>query len=213
MANENINPVFDYRAIRLLMGIIAFSIPFAVSIVSSVKLTSISASYHTEAQDVFVGSLFVVGSFLFAYNGHRLRESVASKLASGAAILVALFPTSCDGCDSSLVSNIHLIAAATLFLILAYFCFIPFRRSTRGVKGKKGRRSIIYLICGSVMILCMLVLAYAKLTLTLEEMDALRVMYYAEAVALVAFGIAWIVSGKKIGLLTDDDEKLKSIMT
>ena len=49
MTVENKNIVFDYRALRLLMGIIALALPFVVTFLSSEKLLSISASYHTEA--------------------------------------------------------------------------------------------------------------------------------------------------------------------
>ncbi|MDJ0862068.1 MAG: DUF998 domain-containing protein, partial [Gammaproteobacteria bacterium] len=87
------NPVFDYRALRLLMGIIAFSLAPLVTIIALKLLPSVSASYYTDAQDVFVGLLFVVGAFLWAYNGHTLPQTITSKIASIAAVLVALFPT------------------------------------------------------------------------------------------------------------------------
>ncbi len=104
-------PVLDYRLLRLLVGLIAFFLPFAVSLYSSISLSSISASYHTEAQDVFVGALFIISAFLFAYNGHSLREALASKVASLATILVAMFPTACDVCETDITSIIHYVAA------------------------------------------------------------------------------------------------------
>jgi hypothetical protein len=64
MLKENRNPVFDYRALRLLVGIIAFALPIAVPLIASTNLTSISASYYTNSRDIFVGMLFIVGSFL-----------------------------------------------------------------------------------------------------------------------------------------------------
>lgn len=146
MTVENKNIVFDYRALRLLMGIIALALPFVVTFLSSEKLSSISASYHAETRDAFVGMLFVVSAFLFAYNGHSSKESIASKTASLTAISVALFPTSCDGCMPNIISILHLLAAALLFSILAYFCFAPFRHDTKGQPGKKGRRSKIYFV-------------------------------------------------------------------
>ena len=82
MKPSNSNTVFDYRALRLLMGMIAFALPFIVTLVSSTTLTSISASYYTEARDIFVGLLFVVSAFLMAYNGHTASEGWASRAAS-----------------------------------------------------------------------------------------------------------------------------------
>lgn len=59
MNTSDSNKVFDYRALRLVMGLIAFALPIVASAVSSTQLTSISASYYTEARDVFVGLLFL----------------------------------------------------------------------------------------------------------------------------------------------------------
>jgi len=198
--------VFDYRALRLLVGLIAFALPIVVTLVSSTQLSSISASYHTEARDAFVGMLFVVSAFLWAYNGHSSAEAWASKIASLAAILVAIFPTSCDICKTDIRSIIHYGAAATLFAILAYFCFFPFRQNTKGKKGKKGRRSKIYFLCGWIMVGCMLSLLIAKLTLSDETMRVLSVTYWAELIALEAFACAWIVAGKYFSLFVDKDE-------
>ena len=47
MAPSKANLVFDYRALRLLMGIIAFALPFVLSIISTIPLSSISGSYYT----------------------------------------------------------------------------------------------------------------------------------------------------------------------
>ncbi len=49
------------------MGVIALSIPFSVNLLSSVTLTSISASYHTEAQELFTGTLFTEAIALVAF--------------------------------------------------------------------------------------------------------------------------------------------------
>jgi len=121
------------------MGLIALSLPLVVSVLAEKPLTSISASYHSEARDMFVGLLFVVGSFLFAYNGHALLESAASKLASIAAVCVA------------------------------YFCFIPFRKDIRNLGGRRARRSAIYLVCGWIMILCMLAMLMATKMLSEDD--------------------------------------------
>ena len=208
---ENRSVVFDYRALRLLMGLIALALPFVVTALSTTDLSSISASYYTEARDAFVGMLFVVSAFLWAYNGHAPAEGRASKIASLAAILVALFPTACDSCKSGIVSVIHYLSAGTLFSILAYFCFRFFRKNTKGQlrMSKKWRRDKIYLACGTVMVACMLIAAVANLTLSQETLNAWQVTYWAEAVALGAFGVAWIVAGKYLPALTDEDEELR----
>jgi len=208
MSASNNSKVFDYRALRLLVGIIAFAIPICVTLISSNPLSSISASYFTEARDVFVGMLFIVGAFLWAYNGHSKPQCYASKFASIAAILVALVPTVCDTCESSTTSAIHYVSAIILFSILTYFCLGPFRKNTKGKGGKKGRRSIIYLLCGLVMLVSMLGLGICELALPDDLMSKLRITYWAETVALFSFGCAWIVAGKYFRPLVDKDEEL-----
>ena len=209
MTTKNSGTVFDYRALRLLMGLIALALPFVVSFLSYSPLSSISASYHTEAHDAFVGMLFVVSAFLWAYNGHSSKEAWASKVASLAAIFVAIFPTSCDLCETDIKSIIHYGAAVTLFAILAYFCFVPFRKNTKGKEGKKGRRSKVYFICGCIMIGCMLSIGITEITMSDETIKALSLTYWAEAIALVAFGFAWIVAGKYFSPFVDQKEALR----
>lgn len=74
MKSTSLSMVFDYRALRLLMGLVALSLPFLVRFIATNPLTSISASYHSEARDVFVGMLCIVAAFLWAYNGHSALE-------------------------------------------------------------------------------------------------------------------------------------------
>ena len=207
MTNQR-GKVFDYRALRLLMGIIALSLPFVVRAVAASPLSSISASYYTDARDAFVGMLFIVGAFLWAYNGHTEPEAWTSKIASLAAICVAIFPTSSDVYTSTITSKIHYGAAATLFAILAYFCLGPFRQGTKGKKGKKGRRSKIYFVCGLIMVGCILSVLVTKLMLSPETIEAYSITFWAEAIALCAFGVAWIVAGK-LSPFADEDESLQ----
>jgi hypothetical protein len=69
--SEKENLVFDYHTIRLLIGLIALLFPWIVSIFASKITPSISWSYYTNARDVFVGLLFVIGAFLISYKGHK----------------------------------------------------------------------------------------------------------------------------------------------
>jgi hypothetical protein len=201
--------VFDYRALRLLMGVIAFALPFIVTFISTTQLSSISASYYTEARNLFVGLLFFVSAFLFAYNGHSIVESVVSKLASVSAIMVALFPTNCDTCAANANSVVHYSFAVALFAILAYFCFIPFRSKLKGKAGKRGRRNTIYLICGYIIVASMLAAGISKIAAPESTKGPVFLLYWAEAISLWAFGVAWITAGKVIPPLVDEKEQLK----
>lgn len=189
------------------MGLIALTLPEIVVVLAGKSLTSISASYYSDARDMFVGQLFVVGAFLFAYNGHSEGESYASKVASLAALCVAYFPTACDSCAADVSTKVHYLAATLLFSILAYFCFIPFQKGLRNSPGRgKARRRWIYFICGSVMIACMVVMAASKLFMSQEMLMKWSITFWGEAFALTAFGLAWIASGKTFRLIADKEE-------
>ena len=196
--------IFDYRTLRLLIGALALTLPILAPWIADKSLSSISASYHTGARDFFVGWMFVIGALMLAYNGHSPWEWVYSKFAGLAAVLVALFPTACDTCtDSCSICEgdwrvtIHFVAAIALFIILGYFCLWAFRKDTKGQSGKTGRRDFIYRLCGYVIYLSLAAAILLKWLLP-DLADAIESLYYAETVALGAFGVAWIVAGKTI---------------
>ena len=55
----------------------------------------------------------------------------------------------------------------------------------------------------------MLTIGVSKLAMTEEAQNSLYITYWGESIALWAFGVAWIVAGKVISPLVDDEEKLK----
>ena len=192
MTTKNKNRgVFDYKTFRILIGVIAFSIPIVVCCISNIDLKSISASYHSNARDVFIGLLFIVGVFLGVYNGYSKWESLASKIAALAIIMVALIPTSCDICDTDVKTRVHYISAGIFFLVLMYFCFGPFYKRAKSKEGGK-TRSKIYVVCGAVILLCILAMAFNK---AIKNWCGVNIMYCAETIALWAFGFAWFVAG------------------
>lgn len=205
MTTKSSDTVFDYRILRLIVGIIAFSMPFIVSLLSSSRLSSISASYYADSRDAFVGMLFIVSALFWGYNGHSSKEAWASKGASIMAILIAIFPTRCDSCETNIKSIIHYSAAFIMFSILTYFCFGPFREKTKGKGGKKGLRSKIYLTCGWIMFGCMVIIGVTEFFAI--PIKVLSVTYWGEAIALGAFGIAWFVSGKCFSLFVGKNDR------
>ena len=96
-----------------------------------------------------------------------------------------------------------------LFTILAYFCLVPFRKNTKGKGGKKGRRSKTYFSCGLIIILSMLCIGVCKIALPGDTMKEWRITYWGEAIALGAFGFAWIVAGKYFSFFVDQGEALR----
>jgi hypothetical protein len=208
--------VFDYRALRLFVGLVALGLPEVAAFISSTPLSSISASYYTEARDIFIGSLFVIGALLWAYNGRKTTgeirwDKIIGKVGSLAAFCAAIFPTSCTGCGVTLTSTIHYVAAVILFSTVAYFCW-AFRNSATAslTQDKKaGRRVVIYSVCIIAIVGSMLGAGAAQLMVSVAARETLSITYYAELVAMLAFGVAWTVAGKVLPPLVDEEERLK----
>lgn len=200
--------VFDYRTLRLLVGILAFALPLGAWLFYPFLIPlSISASYYTGARDFFIGSLCVIATLFFAYNGHKSAENWMANLGALTAIVAASVPTSCNTCALSPSSIVHLIAGATLFVVIAYFCLWPFRQSAKDKPDDKAKkRAAIYTICGVVIIVSIPAAGAASF---LKISGEFPVIFWAETIAIIAFGIAWIVASKIIPSLADEDERLK----
>jgi hypothetical protein len=145
-SDSNEKLVFNVRTLRLIIGALAFAFPCAVIALTGQITNSISASYHeVQSRNVFVGFMFVVGSLLVSYKGHRLiisnregsklwvlakryEEDLVSILGGVAAIAAALSPTACNGCAIDTQAIIHLVGAFVLFAAVVYFCLVAFLR-------------------------------------------------------------------------------------
>ncbi len=113
------------------VGIAAISILFPlvlwfVGLSLNVHLQgSISAYYHTPMRDVFVGSLFAIGAFLYLYRGYSTVENIALDFAGIFAIGVAILPTSAISepkCDTFTAPYLHGVCAILFFIAIAYVC-------------------------------------------------------------------------------------------
>ncbi len=196
--------VFSYRTIRGLVGFIALGIALVTAIVAGEAIGSISASYHTDAQDLFVGFLFIVSGFLGAYKGSNWIEYGSAKVASLTAFLVAVFPTGSPKCGPDCVpdyvqdiasllyttpATIHSFSTIVFFLML-FSIMVVF---TLRAWGKKNGacRSVVYAVCCLSMLIA-LVFASASRDASLSDYGG---VFWAEFVALSAFGIGWLYSG------------------
>ena len=202
----------DHRTIKLLVGLIALSLANLTSFFAGSSITSISASYYEGgwSQSIFVGFLFAIAAFLLAYNGLSTREMVLSKVAALAALGVALFPCRCDNRDE-IVPYVHSVAAATMFLILAYFCYLFFQRAFEKGYAQAKARGVIYAICGIVMVVSILVLAIDAFSGGSLSAKVPRLTFYGERAALMAFGISWLTASRVLPVLTREDERFNPL--
>jgi hypothetical protein len=207
-------PPQDAATILLLrrgIGIVGMALPFVLTIGNALfvhrftLLGSISGSYYTHMRDVFVGSLCAIGVFLICYRYERL-DDLLSTLAGVLAITVAVFPTTPDRrivaitSTDTAIGRVHMISAAALFLLLAFFCLFLFTRTDRPpaqVTAKKRTRNRIYYACGGIILACV-VLALASNLLSAPAQDTVKPLFWCETIAVLAFGAAWLVKGETI---------------
>ncbi len=167
---------------------------------------SISAYYHSVARDLFVGFLFAIAVFLYAYKGYEkeegaprfeLSDDLAGNLACVFALGVALFPTAGS---SEVASTLHLISAGLLFLTLAYFSMKLFTKT--GDEGnqtqEKLKRNRVYVTCGIVMLACIGAILIYSIWLEATVVADLKPVFWLETLALWAFGVSWFVKGETL---------------
>lgn len=187
---------------------------------------SISDYYHTPMRNYLVGSLFAIAAFLVCTRGYDLRDEITGYVAGGLALIVALVPAVnphriLHNRFHDDLGQVHLVAAALMFLVLAYFCLVLFRKTSphKPLTRRKRHRNRVFLICGLTMVVSMAVM----LSLTIRSVQAVLwptgVLFWCESLALFAFGTAWLVKGEvflrdrpqnHIQLNHDHEQQLKS---
>ena len=217
----------SYLTLRKGIGYLGCALPFILGFGGMLLAapgirSSVSAYYHTGLGDVFVGTICVIGIFLFAYKGYEPRDDRAGDFACFCAIGLALFPTLPDMGDTSrgilltvspgtadiltYIKRAHFVFAAGFFLTLAYFSICLFTKSDREITPKKRQRNSVYKACGYVMLLALALIALEfsiqKLELlpedTLSTIESLHPRFWLESIAMLAFGFSWLVKGKAI---------------
>ena len=204
--------VLSYLGLRRAIGILGVALPF-VLVVGKLALQgpglepSISDYYYTVMRNVFVGMLCAIGVFLMSYRGYARSDALAGNLACVAAVGVALFPTAPASNPTPLqqaIGGVHYGCAAAFFLILAYFCLALFRKTdpSKPMTPRKRHRNRVYATCGLVILACLAFLALYALALRGTVFARLDPVFWAEAIAVVAFGVSWLIKGET--LLTDE---------
>ncbi|HOP59648.1 MAG TPA: hypothetical protein PLR52_09550 [Bacteroidales bacterium] len=189
----------SYLALRKTVGWIGILLPF-VLIAGTFLLSgedivrkNISLYYHSEMRDVFVGALCAIALFLFFYKGYDRWDDMAGNLSGFFALGIAFFPTVREG-PYNLSAWIHFISASCFFLVLSVFSLFLFTRKVSSPSKRKVKRNIIYRICGYVMIICLVSILLYMIFLEGRDRQS-EFVFWAETVALMAFGISWLTKG------------------
>ena len=200
-------PEIDHHVAKLIVGVIALSLPALTNWFATSPLQSISESYYHGgwSQSFLIGFLYAIATFLLAYNGRSPGEMIASKVACVAALGVAMFPCHCGKHD--VVPYVHGASAAVMFLTLAYFCYVFFRNARKKGHHQARARAAIYAGCGIALIVSIAILAFDALS-GYKYSTGNALVFYGEAGALVAFGISWLTASLTLPVITKADERV-----
>lgn len=201
----------DEYAIKFLIGLIAFLLPAIELALTRGGITSISQSFwvHPDfwltqglwTRNVFVGLLFAIAGLLLTYNGKNEDEMWLTKLASLAALLIAMFPCGCDPAGAhEILPHVHVAAAAAMFLVLAIFCAI-FRHRAYAKGHREARwRGRIYTACGIGMLVSLALFIPGIVA------DPRRILW-AETIGLLSFSFSWLTASHVLPGLNDAAER------
>ena len=189
-----------YLTVRKAVGFLGVSLPFLLAVggvILGIELQKdISSYYHTSMGSVFVGSLSAIAVLLFSYRGYPIRrmawweisDNVAANTAGIFALGVALVPVAPERASTyqEAVGRVHTACALGLFLMLAYFCLVLFKRTSVRVNVP------IYKVCGAVILLT---IGWMFVHRAIEPDVSI---FVPETIAVIAFGVSWLVKGRTL---------------
>jgi hypothetical protein len=199
--------VLSYMTLRKVIGGIGFVLPLVLAIgVELISrggiLSSVSSYYWSVMGDVFVGSLFAIGVFFWAYRVYGQEDIFAAQVAAYSALGVALFPTAPPTAVPyvGVVANLHLAFAFIFFSALVYFDLFLFTKTHPGVEPspQKRKRNRVYIICGYTMVVMMLLLFALRFLPDGSAIGAYHPIFWVETILIEAFGISWLVKGEAV---------------
>jgi len=200
MKNEmlRIRNALGIMGLLLPTTLLFFNLIFGRAVNPPDVLQSISATHYSIAYVFFECLVAGVGFFLFFYRGYDITDRVSTIIAGCGAVGLVLFPCSLHDLQvrnfiniPGNVSNIlHMITALTFFGALIYIIAFQFTKSGETKTTNKKKRNIIYWVCASLMT-CGLLIGGALNYFA----DVWNGIFWGEAVALWAFGIAWLTKG------------------
>ena len=193
--------LMSHLTLRRVLGMLGIALPvllavwgFALSGWSLELQDSISDYYNLRTRDAFVGILFVIAWFLFAYRGYELKDDIAGYLACVFALGVALFPNSGKNWEPI----VHFSCAAGLFLVLSFFSIFLFTKSRGYMTPQKRLRNKVYMTCGVIMLVCMALIGWYKLYFEDTFISDYHPVFWIESLMIWAFGISWFVKGETL---------------
>ena len=219
-----------YISLRYGICLLGFLLPI-VLLVGGLTINvswqdSISQYYHTPLRDLFVGSLFGIGAFLYLYKGFSREENIALNISGIALLGVALFPISinqenleyrqphADSMESSLSwiglsaqasETIHIMSALLFFFSIAYVC-IRCAGDTLHLIDDPQRRSELKLRYTQLGVLMIVVPSLAAVLDLFDVGDQYHVVFMVEWGAILVFSSYWWTKSREFKGLLDVPE-------
>ncbi len=200
--------VIDYMLLRKAIGWMGMTLPFVVALGAMLLFKTelqklISAYYHTGMRNVLVGTLCAIGTFLFAYWGYDSVDRLVGRIAGGAALGIALFPTPASNAPVGQewwIGVVHWGSAVVFFLSIAHFAWFQFTKGQAGVtpSARKATRNQVFKGCAIAITVALVLLGIHMLLPgdSKQRLEPLKPIFWLETLAVVAFGYAWLIKGQ-----------------
>ena len=93
-------------------------------------------------------------------------------------------------------------ARVSLFVFLAIFSLKLFTKTNdvNTMTAQKRRRNQVYVVCGWIIVSAIMLIVIAELA---QPPAAWHSLFWLESLAVVAFGVSWLIKGGFRGLLVD----------
>jgi hypothetical protein len=217
----------SYFLLRRWIAGIALAMPVALWLAGVVihdrarPNASLSSYYYDPgdwARDLFVGSLCVIGFFLYFYKGYTKTEDRLLNVAGISAALVALSPMTCflgSQCDGQhrlfpevlftlgqSAVTLHGLAAVTLFLMIAFVCIFESRQTLKLIHDQavKARYNWQYRALGTLMVALPLTVVAINF-LSGRKLGEGIAVFLIEVTGIAVFAIFWLVKSREIDLI------------
>lgn len=194
--------------LRCMIGWLGIALPWIVMIIIGYVPHSISATYYTQAQAVFMIILGAASFLLLSYKGYEAVDDLVNSVAGFFGLCICLFPCAVDdpgtitgtfGLPMDVSNIIHCASAVVFFGSLALNSFFLFTKTNGTVSKKKKKRNIIYKICGIGMIVSFIPILFQRF---------IKVSYLtwaAESAALLFFGLSYLTKANHYPWLFADE--------
>lgn len=196
-----------YAFLQKVVGVLAIALPFVVAlgnwVAGGTAKGSISAYYYSHLGNWFVGTLCALAVFFLSYHlkplpGHK-KDKLISRAAAVMAVGVAMFPTTSSApvasTGSQWVGRVHISCAGVLFVLLGVLSLLFFTKTGApdAMTSNKKKRNLVYRICAFAIFACIVLIGVVYLTTW--PPSSWHPVFYLESIAVVAFGVSWLVKG------------------